>query len=251
MTTPLVRIQDLVKRYPNGVEALRGVSLDLHPGETTVVLGPSGAGKSTLLRSINGLETPTSGRVWVGQTPVERASLREVRQRVGMVFQQFNLVPRLSVMANVLSGRLGRRGFWTNLTFAFPAEDYDLAYKAIADVGLVGREWDRVDKLSGGQQQRVAIARTVVQQPEVILADEPVASLDPATSREIMELLVQMAAQNRGGLVLNLHQIEVAREFGDRIIGIQKGQVAFDERTTGLSDRLLADLYGETLCSVR
>lgn len=238
-----VRLAGVKKRFPNGVQALRGVDLTFDAGEVAVILGPSGSGKSTLLRTVNGLELATEGRVTVGDLEVTPRNLHAVRKRVGMVFQQFNLVPRLTVMANVLCGRLAYRNWVTSLFFTFPASDFDLAYKAIEQVGLKGREWDRVDKLSGGQQQRVAIARTLVQQPEVVLADEPVASLDPSTSEGVMDLLVGLARSNGTTLIINLHQVDLAIKYADRIIGIQQGCVHFQSRPEDLDEGLQRSLY--------
>lgn len=237
-----VELVSVSKRYPNGVQAVSDLSLCFAPGEVAVVLGPSGAGKSTLLRMINGLEQPTSGSVKVGGTDVIPANYRAVRRTVGMVFQQFNLVPRLSVMANVLCGRLAYRNWVSTLMFAFPESDYELARAAIKSVGLEGREWDRVDRLSGGQQ-RVAIARTLVQDPSVILADEPVASLDPATSEEVLALLVNLARTRQASLILNLHQVELAQKYSDRIVGIQKGSVVCDVEPAALTADLQRSLY--------
>jgi phosphonate transport system ATP-binding protein len=238
-----VRLNGVTKRFPNGVEALKGIDLSFDPGEVAVVLGPSGSGKSTLLRTINGLESTSSGKVQVGDLQVQAKNLLAVRRHVGMVFQQFNLVPRLTVMANVLCGRLAYRNWLTSLFFTFPASDFDLAYAAIEKVGLKGREWDRVDRLSGGQQQRVAIARTLVQQPQVILADEPVASLDPSTSEGVMELLVNLARQNGTTLIINLHQVDLAMRYADRIVGIKQGLVHSDTLPNGFTEELQRSLY--------
>lgn len=238
-----VRLSGVTKKYPNGVLAVNGIDLHFAPGEVTVVLGPSGAGKSTLLRMINGLELPTSGSVSVGGLRVETKSLREVRKKVGMVFQQFNLVPRLSVMANVLCGRLAYRSVLTSIFFTFPESDFQLAREALEQVGLHDRAWERVDRLSGGQQQRVAIARTLVQQAQVVLADEPVASLDPNTSEEVLELLVSAARAKNASLILNLHQVELATKYADRIIGIRKGKVLFDVSPLKLDDAKRKELY--------
>jgi phosphonate transport system ATP-binding protein len=240
---PVVQFGNVTKRFPNGVTALNGINLEFFPGQVAVVLGPSGAGKSTLLRIINGLESPTEGTVTVGDLSVTPGNHRAVRKRVGMVFQQFNLVPRLSVMANVLCGRLAYRNIWTSLFFTFPASDFQLAEQALAAVGLADRAWDRVDKLSGGQQQRVAIARTMVQQGAVILADEPVASLDPATSIEIMDILVKIAKDTGCSLILNLHQVDLALKYGERIIGIKRGVVQFDSKPSDLGEDQIAALY--------
>ena len=238
-----VHLAGVSKRFPNGVQAISDVTLGFSPGEVAVVLGPSGAGKSTLLRMINGLEVASEGSIEVGDLQVNPATLRSVRRRVGMVFQQFNLVPRLSVMANVLCGRLAYRNWITSVFFAFPESDYETARHAIKSVGLEGREWDRVDRLSGGQQQRVAIARTLVQGAQVILADEPVASLDPATSEEVLSLLVALARENQVTLILNLHQVDLAQKYADRIIGIQKGKVHCDVSADALTPELQKSLY--------
>lgn len=239
----LVRLENVSKRFPNGVQALDRINLSFAPGEVTVVLGPSGAGKSTLLRLINGLEQPTEGVVRVGDCVVQPRAHRQVRRQVGMIFQQFNLVPRLTVMANVLCGRLAYRSWLSSLFFTFPASDFALAERALAEVGLEGRQWDRVDKLSGGQQQRVAIARTIVQQAKFVLADEPVASLDPATSEEVLQTLVDAARQHHAGLILNLHQVDLARRYAQRIVGMRKGVVLFDIAPQQLDDERVRSLY--------
>ena len=238
-----VRLTGASKQYANGVQAISDLDLVINPGEVVVILGPSGAGKSTLLRMINGLETPTKGVIMVGDTQVLPSNHRQIRRTVGMVFQQFNLVPRLSVMANVLCGRLAYRNWLTSLFFAFPVADYDLATRAIKSVGLEGREWERVDRLSGGQQQRAAIARTLVQGASVILADEPVASLDPATSVEVLELLVNLARTKHTTLILNLHQVDLALRYADRIVGIRAGRVLCDVCPPDLTPELQRSLY--------
>lgn len=175
------------KRFGNGFQALKGISAEIDSGSFTVVLGPSGAGKSTLLRMVNGLETPSQGAIAFDGADVHRSNLRRVRGDVGMVFQQFNLVDRLSVMTNVLVGRLKHRSWLGSLFYLFRRSDMEIATKALQRVGLIEKCWERADRLSGGQQQRVGIARALAQQPKVILDDEPVASLDPVTSEEIMQ----------------------------------------------------------------
>ncbi len=238
-----VQLKGVMKRYPNGIEAVRGVDLTFPKGQVAVVLGPSGAGKSTLLRMVNGLETATSGTIQVGDLVVHSNNHRAVRKTVGMVFQQFNLVPRLSVMANVLCGRLAHRSWVTSIFFTFPESDFALAREALKQVGLEDRAWDRLEKLSGGQQQRVAIARVLVQQAKVILADEPVASLDPETSIEVLKLLVSSARSREATLILNLHQVDLAMQFADRIVGIRKGQVLFDGKPSDWTDTTYAQVY--------
>ncbi len=236
-------IRDVAKRYANGFEALKGVSADIPAGSFTVILGPSGAGKSTLLRTINGLETPTSGSVRIAEQQVTPATLREVRSQVGMVFQHFNLVDRLSVMTNVLTGRLSHRSWLGSLLYLFQRCDMDIAHDALVRVGLTDKAWSRADKLSGGQQQRVGIARALAQRPRVILADEPVASLDPVTSEEIMGLLREICTRDGITVVVNLHQVELARRFADRVIGLNDGVVVYDGAASGLDRATLSNIY--------
>jgi phosphonate transport system ATP-binding protein len=240
---PQIELSDVKKTFDGRLTALNGVSLAVNAGELVAILGPSGSGKSTLLRCINGLETPTSGNVKINGIPVTKKTLRLVRREVGMIFQRANLVPRTGVMSNVLIGRLGYRSWFTSLTGWFPAEDHALAQAALHEVRLLDRAWDRADKLSGGQQQRVGIARTVVQQAKVILADEPVASLDPETSIEVMNLLVRIAKKHEATLIVNLHQVDLAKTFAQRIIGLRQGKLVFDKSATYLSDWDLEQLY--------
>lgn len=238
-----IDIKNVCKRYPNGFEALKGVSVEIAAGSFTVILGPSGAGKSTLLRTINGLETPTGGTIQISGQVVTQETLREVRSQVGMVFQHFNLVDRLSVMTNVLTGRLSHRSWLGSLLYLFRREDIDLAHDALIRVGLTDKAWNRADKLSGGQQQRVGIARALAQQPRVILADEPVASLDPVTSEEIMGLLREICTRDGITVVVNLHQVELAKRFADRVIGLNDGLVVYDGPASGLDRATLSKIY--------
>ncbi len=242
-TEPAIEVAGLAKRFGNGVEALAGVYLTIAAGSFVVVLGPSGAGKSTLLRCINGLETPSAGSAVVEGRPVDRRSLRSIRARVAMVFQRFNLVGRLNVMANVLCGRLGKRSTLASLFYLMRKEDMAVARRALDRVGLTDRAWDRADQLSGGQQQRVAIARALAQEPTIMLADEPVASLDPATSEEILDLLSEIQKQGMT-MVVSLHQVEYARRYAERIIGLNEGLVVFDGPPNALSDDILETIYG-------
>lgn len=236
-------IKDITKVYANGFEALKGVSAEIEAGSFTVILGPSGAGKSTLLRTINGLETLTSGVVLVDGQAVTKTTLREIRSHVGMVFQHFNLVDRLSVMTNVLTGRLSHRSWLGSLLYLFQRGDMDIAHDALIRVGLTDKAWNRADRLSGGQQQRVGIARALAQQPRVILADEPVASLDPVTSEEIMGLLREICTRDGITVVVNLHQVELARRFADRVIGLNDGVVVYDGAASGLDRATLSRIY--------
>lgn len=243
MAAPHIELIDVRKSFGAHITALDGVTLQIERGEIVAILGPSGSGKSTLMRCINGLETPTAGVCLVNGVEVGPRSLGQVRREVGMVFQRFNLVPRTSVMSNVLVGRLGYRNWLTNLLGWFPSEDYDRAFRALNEVRLLDRAWDRADRLSGGQQQRVGIARTLVQQANAILADEPVASLDPETSLEIMRLLVNVTQEHGATLVVNLHQVALAQAFAHRIIGLKAGQIVFDLPAEAVGTRELRGLY--------
>lgn len=238
-----ISIQSVTKRFPNGFEALGGIDTEIQSGSFTVVLGPSGAGKSTLLRLVNGLETPTTGAVRIGGEIVAARSLRHIRSRVAMVFQQFNLVDRLSVVTNVLTGRLAHRSWVGSVFYLFHKEDMDIARESLSRVALTDKAWSRADKLSGGQQQRVGIARALAQQPKVILADEPVASLDPVSSEEIMTLLREICDRDGITVVVNLHQVDLARRFADRIIGMNSGKIVFDGSPQQMTQSVLRAIY--------
>lgn len=238
-----ISVQSVTKRFPNGCEALKGIDTEIQSGSFTVVLGPSGAGKSTLLRLINGLETPTSGVVRIDGEAVGAHNLRHIRSKVAMVFQQFNLVNRLTVVTNVLTGRLAHRSALGGVFYLFRKEDMDIAQEVLSRVGLTEKAWIRADKLSGGQQQRVGIARALAQQPKVILADEPVASLDPVTSEEIMALLREICDRDGITVVVNLHQVELARRFADRIIGMNSGKIVFDGKPEQMTQAALRTIY--------
>jgi phosphonate transport system ATP-binding protein len=241
----MIEIRDLAKRY-GAVTALAGVSLGVAAGELVVVLGPSGAGKSTLLRCINRLVVPDAGEVRVAgrSVGVGRAQqLRDLRRDVGMIFQDHNLVPRLSVMKNVLTGRLASMPLVPSLFQIFPETDMALAFDCLARVDLRDRAWDRADRLSGGQQQRIGIARALAQQPKAILADEPVASLDPKTARVILADLRRAAHELGIAVLCNLHQVDLAREFADRVVGIARGRVVFEGTPGDLSAQALTSIY--------
>lgn len=240
----MIDIRGLSKSYGD-FEALHHIDLHVERGEFVVILGASGAGKSTLLRCINQLTLPTRGEVRVdGKAAAgDRASVRRLRRDVAMIFQHYNVVPRLSVLKNVLTGRLGSISGPLSWLQLFPAADITLARECLARVGLEQKEDVRTDTLSGGQKQRVGIARALAQQPKVILADEPVASLDPKTSRTVLEYLLQ-ASRDFGITVLcNLHQVEYAREFGQRIVGVAHGRVVFDGPPQQLTDDVLHLIY--------
>ncbi|MBE0413705.1 phosphonate ABC transporter ATP-binding protein [Yoonia sp.] len=241
---PHLSFRDLRKVYADGVAALDGVSAHVARGEFCVVLGPSGSGKSTLLRVVNGLTDLTSGQMMLGDTALSPKSLRGIRRRVAMVHQQFNLVERASVAANVLAGAVAEVAGWRAMLGWYPPELRTRVCEVVARVGLDEIHLPRrAAALSGGQQQRVGIARALLVRPEVILADEPVASLDPAISREVLGLLREAAREQGATVLCSLHQTDLAREFADRIIGMRKGRVVFDGKPALFDDRAEAELY--------
>jgi phosphonate transport system ATP-binding protein len=250
---PLLSLRGLGKVYPNGFEALRDVDLDVAAGEFVVVVGLSGSGKSTLIRCINRLIEPTRGRVlFDGQdvTEVRGASLRRLRAEVAMIFQQFNLVKRASALTNVLTGALERQPTLPSLVGLWRREDREAAWENLRVVGLAEKAYERADSLSGGQQQRVAIARALMQHPRVLLADEPVASLDPATSHSVMKVLKRLQAERGITIVANLHFLSLAREYGDRVVALRHGQVVFDGRPESITDEAFHEIYGEEASEV-
>jgi phosphonate transport system ATP-binding protein len=243
----VIRVRDLSKRYPSGTVALDGVTLEVRAGEFVALIGSSGAGKSTFLRCLNGLVTPSAGLVSVDGRPVtgaSRSGLRGVRARVGFVFQQFNLLKRLSVLENVLVGTLSRVDRWRSLLGRFPARELDRARRTLERVGLAELEDRRADTLSGGQQQRVAIARALVQEPRVLLADEPMSSLDPASSRSVMELLQDINREDGLTVIASLHVLDLAVTYGRRIVGLRAGRVVHDGSPAGLTQAGAEAIFG-------
>ncbi len=248
----MLRIQHLVKEYPGGIRALEDVSIDVHDGEFVVLIGLSGSGKSTLLRCINRLVEPTSGRILLDDldiTAARASDLRTVRRNIGMIFQQFNLVRRSTVLTNVLTGRLGYVSQWQGLLAHFGEEDYRRALVNLERVGLRERAHQRADRLSGGQQQRVAIARALMQEPKIMLADEPVASLDPATSHSVLKYLQQI---NREGMtvICSLHFLSLARTYGTRVIALKAGRLMFDGKPSEIDAERFRSIYGEEAVEV-
>jgi phosphonate transport system ATP-binding protein len=238
----ILQIKGVSKVYPGGARALSNVSIEVPAGQFLVILGPSGAGKSTLMRCINRLVEPTSGEIVFENRPIA-GDLRAIRRQFGMVFQQFNLVKRLSVLTNVLTGRLGYRSVLRSLAYSFPESDKRIGIECLARVNMEHKAFQRADTLSGGEQQRVAIARALAQQPKVILADEPVASLDPKIARQVLTYLRQVAKELRITVLCNLHQVDYAREFGERIVGMSRGRVVFDGAASGLNEEILHQIY--------
>jgi phosphonate transport system ATP-binding protein len=240
-------IRNLYKEYSAGVPVLNNISLTIEGRGTTAVIGPSGTGKSTLLRCINRLVVPTSGEIlFLGQdlAALRGRHLRDARRRIGMVFQEYNLVERLSVIENVLCGRLGYLAAWRALLRRFPSADLEQAFDLLDAVGLGAFATRRADQLSGGQRQRVGIARALIQQPDLILADEPTSSLDPKTSTGIMEMITHRASEREIPVVVNIHNVELARHFADRIIGMFRGKIVFDGPPGALEHSHLISIYG-------
>lgn len=244
----MLRLENLSKRYPTGELALDDVSLTFDQGQVAALIGPSGAGKSTLIRCINRLVEPTTGRVFlrdVDVTALNRSGLRRARRRMGMIFQEYALVERLLVMENVLSGQLGYVGFWPSFLRSYPQPVVDQAFRLLERVGLDGMHDKRADALSGGQRQRVGIARALLQNPEILLIDEPTASLDPKTSRQIMRLILDLCRERGLPAIINMHDVPLAMMFVGRIVGLREGKVVYDGPPSGLNSEELTTIYGE------
>ena len=246
-----LHIKGLQKSYKVGVPVLRSIDLRIEGTGLTAIIGPSGTGKSTLIRCINRLVDPTAGEIWldvagqrIDMAQQRGAGLRRCRRHIGMVFQEYNLVERLTVMENLLTGRLGYVSAWAAWRRRFEPADFDRAYALLQTVGLSDFANQRADALSGGQRQRVGIARALMQQPSLLLADEPTSSLDPKTSVEIFQLLRDQGRLNGIPVVVNIHDVELARRYADRIVGMTGGHVVYDGPPEGLSDTLLQTIYG-------
>jgi phosphonate transport system ATP-binding protein len=249
----MLKIQNLTKTYPNGTQALKNVSFDVKDGEFLVVIGLSGSGKSTLLRCINRLIDPTQGKIYWDDLDITAASpteLRNIRRKIGMVFQQFNLVKRSSVMTNVLSGRLGYVNPWLSLFGIWPEEEKRRAINALERVGIKDKAYNRADALSGGQQQRVGIARALMQDPKLILADEPVASLDPVLSHSILQYLEQL---NKEGItvICSLHFLDLVHRYATRVVALKDGIKVFEGSAKEIDRNKFKEIYGEEAQEVR
>ncbi|MFQ5351217.1 MAG: phosphonate ABC transporter ATP-binding protein [Thermoanaerobaculia bacterium] len=243
-----VRVQNLTKIYPNGVVGIEDVTLEVVEGEFMVIIGLSGSGKSTLLRCINRLIDPTEGRVWLfdqEMTAAEGRELRDLRRQAGMIFQQFNLVKRHSVMANVLSGALGQTGLTTSLLMRFSAEERQRALACLDRVGLPRRENSRADALSGGQQQRVAIARALMQDPRLILADEPVASLDPALRHSVMRHIEALNREEGMTVLCTLHDVDLIQRYATRLVALRDGRLVYEGGPGEFTADTFREIYGD------
>lgn len=244
----MLRIENLTKRYATGDTALKSVNLDIPKGQVLALIGPSGAGKSTLIRCVNRLVEPTEGKIYLNDqelTTLGSGKLRKARRHMGMIFQEYALVERLSVMENVLSGRLGYVSFWRSFTRRFPQKDVTEAYRLLERVGLDHMADKRADELSGGQRQRVGICRALIQDPALLLVDEPTASLDPKTSRQIMRLICELCAERELAAIINIHDVLLAQMFARRIVGLQLGEIVYDGEPDGLTPDKLTLIYGE------
>ena len=250
----MLEIQHLHKVYPNGTHALTDVSFTVNDGEFLVVIGLSGSGKSTLLRCINRLIEPTEGKIlWDGVdiTAARSGEMLRIRRRIGMVFQQFNLVKRSSVLTNVLAGRLGYANPWLSLLGVWPSADRDRARRALERVGIADKAHARADALSGGQQQRVGIARALMQEPRLILADEPVASLDPVLSHSILQYLEQLNREEKITVICSLHFLDLVHRYATRVVALKDGQVVFTGLPQEIDRARFKEIYGEEAVEVR
>jgi phosphonate transport system ATP-binding protein len=256
----ILEIENLYKAYGDAAQVLRGINLQIEQGEFIGIIGLSGSGKSTLLRCVNRMIEASSGAVWIPRElaglgrngakadvlKLSTAELRLLRRKIGMVFQQFNIIKRLSVIENVLSGGLGYQPAFRSVLRIFSREEERHALTNLKRVGLLDHAYKRADQLSGGEQQRVAIARTLMQQPAIILADEPVSSLDPRLSRVILDILKRVCREDGITALVSLHTLELTREYADRIIGLKQGQVCFDGSVQDLTDRIVDSIYQRT-----
>ena len=244
----MLRLENLTKRYNTGDLALQGVDLEIPDGQVLALIGPSGAGKSTLIRCVNRLVEPTEGSATLNEenlTKLSSRALKRARRRMGMIFQEYALVERLTVMENVLSGRLGYVGFWRSYFRKFPKDDVKEAFRLLDRVGLLEMADKRADELSGGQRQRVGICRALIQNPDLLLVDEPTASLDPKTSRQIMRLINELCAERGLTAIINIHDVLLAQMFSQRIVGLALGKVVYDGNPDGLTPEVLTQIYGE------
>ena len=248
----MIKFDKVNKVYPNGLHALKNVSLDIKQGEFVAIIGLSGAGKSTLLRTINRMHDISEGSLTVnGQEINDLAGkdLRKFRRKIGMVFQSFNLVTRTTVINNVLTSRVPDMPLWKSIIGLYSKEDKVIALEALDKVGILDKAYVRADQLSGGQQQRVALARTLAQKPEIILADEPVAALDPITAKQVMDDFKKINKELNMSVLINIHHVDLALKYADRVIGIKAGEIVYDGPSTEVDSEVLKQIYGRELAA--
>ena len=239
----MLEINNLKKTFDNGSPALKGVDLKINRGEFVSILGPSGSGKTTLLRTINGLETSSGGDIYFDNKKVGNNNILEVQKKTGMIFQEFNLVNNLSTINNVLTGLLNTSNKFLSLFYLFSKKQKIEALRSLETVGLLEKSYSRSDELSGGQRQRVGIARAIIKKPLLLLADEPVASLDPKSSNLILSLLKKINQEFGTTILCNLHQVDLAKKYSDRVVGLMDGKIIFDEKSVNINDAYLKKIY--------
>jgi len=248
----MIKFENVSVTYPGGVEALKDLNLEIKDGDFIIIVGLSGAGKSTLLRTVNNLVKPSTGSVYLEDknvTTAKKRELKQIRSEIGMIFQTFNLVNRSTVLKNVLTGRLSNISTFRSILGLWPKEQKQMAFEALNQVEILEKAYVRASNLSGGQQQRVGIARALSQKPKVMLADEPVASLDPITSRVVMSYLKKINTELGITTIVNLHFLDLAKEFGDRLIGLRDGELVFDGNVNDVSDKDFENIYGRSIKS--
>tara|TARA_B100000700_G_C15029804_1_gene849909 strand:- start:2035 stop:2802 length:768 start_codon:yes stop_codon:yes gene_type:complete len=248
----MIKFENVSVTYPGGVEALKDLNLEIKDGDFIIIVGLSGAGKSTLLRTVNNLVKPSTGSVYledVNVTSAKKKELKQIRSQIGMIFQTFNLVNRSTVLKNVLTGRLSNISTIRSILGLWPKDQKEMAFEALNQVEILEKAYVRASNLSGGQQQRVGIARALSQKPKVMLADEPVASLDPITSRVVMSYLKKINTELGITTIVNLHFLDLAKEFGDRLIGLRDGKLVFDGNVNDVSDEDFENIYGRSIKS--
>ena len=248
----MIKFDKVNKTYPNGLHALKNISLEINQGEFVAIIGLSGAGKSTLLRTINRMHDISEGSLTVNGQEVNDLtgkSLRKFRRKVGMVFQSFNLVTRTTVINNVLTSRVPDMPLWKSIIGLYSKEDKVIALEALDKVGILDKAYVRADQLSGGQQQRVALARTLAQKPEIILADEPVAALDPITAKQVMDDFKKINKELNMSVLINIHHVDLALKYADRVIGIKAGEIVYDGPSAKVDSEVLKQIYGRELAA--
>ena len=239
----MLEIQNLKKIFDNGSPALKGVDLKINKGDFVSILGPSGSGKTTLLRTINGLETSSEGEIYFDNKKINNNNISEVQKKTGMIFQEFNLINNLSAINNVLTGLLNSSNKFLSLFYLFSKRQKIEALRSLETVGLLEKSYSRSDELSGGQRQRVGIARAIIKKPLLLLADEPVASLDPKSSNLILSLLKKINQEFGTTILCNLHQVDLAKKYSDRVVGLIDGKIIFDEKSDNINEAYLKRIY--------